>query len=163
MAHKQRDALEAGRSLCDRWARDFDLRTNGSRNQSVIRGQLKADRIGRPGPRQAMSELDQLTCITVLVHYGDKGKVGPLKIEAVQEIIGRRIAHRDYWRELERASFLMAGFELASPLGVPVRDMEAAALDGSTVALDADQVQQLQDRSREAVAEVDKPPSDGEG
>jgi hypothetical protein len=107
---------------------------------------LLADKRGPIGPRQAMAELDLETCITVLVHYGDKGLVGPLKVRQVHEIIGRKLAHRDYWRMLERASLVMAGFELASPLGVALRDMKAAA-EGKTVDLDPLQVDAM-DRLR---------------
>jgi hypothetical protein len=146
MAHKSRDAVEAGRALCDRWARDFDLRTMGSRDLMVIRSQLQADKLGAPGPRQAMAQLDLATCVTVLVNYGEKGIVGPLRAKLANEILGRKRAHRDYWRALERAALVMAGFELASPLGVPVRDMKAAAEDGRTVALDALQVAEMDDR-----------------
>jgi len=103
-----------------------------------------------------MAELDLETCVTVLVHYGDRGKVGPMKVEAVQVITGKRFALRDYWRMLERAALLMAGFELASPLGVGLRDMQAAA-DGKTVLMTHEQAEEME-RARQRDQSAPSPP-----
>jgi hypothetical protein len=135
MAHSGKvGTIEAGRALCERWARDFDMRTGTSRDRTAILGQLQVDARGPHGPRRAMACLDLPTVATVLVHYGDQGKKGALKIEAAHSLIGRKQAYRDYWRNLERAALLMAGYELASPLGSPFANAEVQPATGVSTA-----------------------------